>query len=66
MLIPNTDIDTGELIKKKKKCLILHGVSNSGKTTIGEHTTAIFITHVKKQPKGNVFEEKITPKEANV
>ena len=49
---------------EKKRCVIMHGRSSSGKTWIARYTNNIFDSHWKSEVKG-IYDERITPNEAN-
>ena len=49
----------------KRHGVILHGESNTGKSHVGKFTSNIFISYAKNETK-EMYDEKITPKEANV
>ena len=48
----------------KGKCVILHGIADSGKSYIADFMYRIFDSYSKNEPKG-IFDEPITPEEAN-
>ena len=48
----------------KRHCVIFYGEPDSGKTWISKFMHNIFDSHWKQQPKG-IFDEKISPHEAN-
>ena len=56
----------GDIDLKKRRCVILHGESNSGKSRLGKYMAEIFITHQKLEIKGGVFDEKINPEDTKV
>jgi len=52
-------------IYDKKRLIIFHGISDSGKSWITKIMSRIFISYMKRQTKGH-FDEKISELEANV
>ena len=48
----------------KGRCVIIHGIADSGKSYIADFMYRIFDSYSKNEPKG-IFDEPITPEEAN-
>ena len=49
---------------KKRRCMILSGVGNSGKSTIARYVSEIFDSHILSQAEG-VFQEKMDKHDAH-
>ena len=49
---------------KKQRCVIFHGISGSGKSSIAEFMKNIFESHFKNETKG-IFDELISNNEAH-
>ena len=52
-------------ITSTSRCLILYGVTSSGKSTLTKYLAEIFDSYTLTQCRGN-FDEDITPEKANV
>ena len=52
-------------VSSKSRCIILHGASSSGKSTIAKYLGNIFVSYGFRQHKG-IFDESMTAEDANV
>ena len=52
-------------LNNKRRCVLIHGTSNSGKTYIGDIMDRIFISYMMNETRGQ-FDEKMTELEAHV